>query len=128
MPQITGVGGFFIRAKDPAALYAWYEKNLGIAATAGCFSFDAANEKASIAVAFFPRDSTYFPREQPAMLNFQVDDIHALLDRLQAAGVAVDPKREKYDYGTFGWFTDPEGNRVELWQPDEPAPSQRGED
>ena len=53
------------------------------------------------------------------MLNFQVDDLDAVLDKLAAAGVAVAPKRKDYDYGRFGWFTDPEGNRVELWQPRE---------
>jgi hypothetical protein len=57
------------------------------------------------------------PVSQPAMLNFQVDDLDAVLERLLAVGVAVDSKREVYDYGPFGWFTDPEGNRVELWQP-----------
>ena len=51
------------------------------------------------------------------MLNFQVDDLAAVLDRLEAAGVSVDPKRETYSYGRFGWFCDPEGNRVELWEP-----------
>ena len=51
------------------------------------------------------------------MLNFQVDDLDALLDRLAADGVPVDPKRDSAEYGRFGWFTDPEGNRVELWQP-----------
>ncbi|MGB7168991.1 MAG: VOC family protein [Acidobacteriaceae bacterium] len=51
------------------------------------------------------------------MLNLQVDDLDAVLDGLIAAGVSVDPKRESFDYGRFGWFTDPEGNRVELWQP-----------
>jgi predicted enzyme related to lactoylglutathione lyase len=51
------------------------------------------------------------------MLNFQVDNLDAVLDKLASAGVSVDPKREDYEYGRFGWFTDPEGNRVELWQP-----------
>ena len=51
------------------------------------------------------------------MLNFQVDDLDGVLERLSAAGVLVDPKREDHEYGRFGWFTDPEGNRVELWQP-----------
>lgn len=51
------------------------------------------------------------------MLNFHVDDLDALLDRLIAEGVDVDPKRDRYDFGDFGWFIDPEGNRVELWQP-----------
>ncbi len=54
---------------------------------------------------------------QPAMLNFQVDDLNGVLEKLSAAGVSVDAKREEYDYGRFGWFTDPEGNKVELWQP-----------
>ena len=54
---------------------------------------------------------------QPAMLNFQVDDVNGALEKLSAAGVSVDVKREEYDYGRFGWFTDPEGNKVELWQP-----------
>jgi predicted enzyme related to lactoylglutathione lyase len=51
------------------------------------------------------------------MINFQVDDLDGVLDRLTAAGVAVDPKRASYDFGKFGWFADPEGNRVELWEP-----------
>jgi len=117
MAMITGLGGSFLRAENPKALYAWYEKHLGLDSSKGSFVFPAANQKASIAVAFFKRDSTYFPLSQPAMLNFQVDDLDAVLDKLTAAGVAVDPKRETYDYGRFGWFTDPEGNRVELWQP-----------
>ena len=55
------------------------------------------------------------------MLNFQVDDLNALLDQLEASGTTVDPKRETSEYGHFGWFNDPEGNRVELWQPPDPA-------
>jgi predicted enzyme related to lactoylglutathione lyase len=68
-------------------------------------------------VAFFERDSDHFPVTQPAMLNFQVDDLDALLASLAAAGVAVDERRDEYDFGKFGWFTDPDGNRVELWEP-----------
>lgn len=79
--------------------------------------FPKDGQSGPIAVAFFPRKSDYFPVAQPAMLNFQVDDLDTLLDHLTAAGVTVDPKRETYEYGKFGWFTDPEGNRVELWQP-----------
>lgn len=119
MAKVTGLGGAFVRADDPKALYAWYEKHLGIPSPIGCFSFEHETQRAAIAVAFFPRSSDYFPTSQPAMLNFQVDDLDALLDQLSAAGVVVDPKRETYDYGRFGWFTDPEGNRVELWQPTE---------
>jgi predicted enzyme related to lactoylglutathione lyase len=116
MAKVTGLGGAFLRANDPKALYAWYEKHLGISSSYG-FSFPHETQRASIAVAFFPRSSDYFPTSQPAMLNFQVDDLDAVLQNLTAAGVSVDAKREEADYGRFGWFTDPEGNKVELWQP-----------
>jgi predicted enzyme related to lactoylglutathione lyase len=118
MARVTGFGGAFVRADDPEALYAWYAKHLGIEVTQGCFLFPKETQKAYVVVSFFPRGSDYFPVAQPAMLNFQVDDLDAVLDGLIAAGVQVDAKREEYEYGRFGWFTDPEGNRVELWQPD----------
>jgi predicted enzyme related to lactoylglutathione lyase len=117
MPKITGFGGAFVRADDPKALYAWYEKHLGLPNTFGSFIFKTETQRGKIAVAFFARTSNHFPLEQPAMLNFQVDDLDAILDNLSAEGVTVDPKREASEYGRFGWFTDPEGNRVELWQP-----------
>jgi predicted enzyme related to lactoylglutathione lyase len=117
MAGVTGVGGAFLRAADPEALYAWYEKHLNLKRRNGCLLFEASAQRAYSVVAFFPRASDYFPPTQAAMLNFQVDDLDALLDRLIAEGVDVDPKRDRYDFGSFGWFTDPEGNRVELWQP-----------
>ncbi len=119
MPQATGIGGVFLRARDPKALHAWYEKHLGLPLQYGSFVIPAEQERASIAFCFFAHDNAHFPLSQPAMLNFQVDDLDALLEKLRAAGVEVDPKRESADYGKFGWFTDPEGNRVELWQPTE---------
>jgi predicted enzyme related to lactoylglutathione lyase len=70
-----------------------------------------------VVLAFFGADEDHFPRTQPAMLNLQVDDLDGLLERLAAAGVPVDPERPSYDFGRFGWITDPEGNRIELWQP-----------
>ncbi len=117
MAKVTGLGGAFQRADDPKALYSWYEQHPGISSPEGCFSFQMDSQQAYIAVAFFPRSSDYFPASQPAMLNFQVDDLDGVLGRLSSAGVSVSAKREKYEYGHFGWFTDPEGNLVELWQP-----------
>jgi predicted enzyme related to lactoylglutathione lyase len=68
--------------------------------------------------AFFPQDTKYFgPGKQDAMVNLRVDDLDVVLEKLNAAGVEIDPNRENYDYGRFAWFQDPEGNRVELWQP-----------
>lgn len=117
MPQATGIGGVFLRARDPKALYAWYEKHLGLPMGQGSFAIPAEHERASIAFAFYSEKSSYFPTSQPAMINFQVDNLDALLTKLAAAGVEVDPKRETASYGKFAWITDPEGNRVELWQP-----------
>jgi predicted enzyme related to lactoylglutathione lyase len=68
--------------------------------------------------AFFPKDTDYFGSgKQQAMVNLRVDDLDAVLETLRAAGADIDPKREDHDYGRFAWFSDPEGNRVELWQP-----------
>jgi predicted enzyme related to lactoylglutathione lyase len=117
MAKATGLGGAFLRVKDPKALYQWYAEHLGLTISEGGFQFEKDSQRAPMVLAFFPTSSSYFPVSQPAMLNFQVDDLNGVLDRLTAAGVTVDEKREDYDYGRFGWFTDPEGNRVELWEP-----------
>jgi predicted enzyme related to lactoylglutathione lyase len=117
MAKVTGFGGVFLRADDPKKLIAWYEEHLGISQKYGTFTFPAESQRGKIAVAFFARTADYFPAAQPAMVNFQVDNLDELLDKLAGAGVAVDPKRDQHEYGRFGWFTDPEGNRVELWEP-----------
>jgi predicted enzyme related to lactoylglutathione lyase len=117
MAGATGLGGAFVRADNPEALYAWYEKHLGISSHDGSFLFAHETQRAYIAAAFFPSSSKYFPVSQPAMFTFQVDDLHGALEKLSAAGVSLDAKREEYDYGRFGWFTDPEENKVELWRP-----------
>jgi predicted enzyme related to lactoylglutathione lyase len=116
MGSITGFGGAFLRAKDPEALYGWYEQHLGLVRSQGYFAFPVSTQRAQIVFAFFGQEDAYFPPAQKAMINFQVDDLDEVLDRLLDEGVNVDPKRESYDFGKFGWFTDPEGNRVELWQ------------
>ena len=117
MASITGVGGIFLRAADPKALYQWYERHLGLVKSDGSFAFPVSTQRAQIVFALFKQDNAYFPPAQKAMINLQVDDLDGVLDRLIDEGVTVDPKRESYDFGRFGWFTDPEGNRVELWQP-----------
>ena len=95
MAQATGIGGAFLRADDPDTLYKWYEEHLGLKRQHGCWMFEAAEQRGPVVVSFFKRGSDYFPVSQPAMLNFQVDDLDALLDRLIAAGVEVDPKRHE---------------------------------
>jgi predicted enzyme related to lactoylglutathione lyase len=115
--QVIGVGGIFLRASDPAALYGWYEQHLGLKREHGCFTFPPDAGPGMMTVAFFKKDDAYFPPAQPAMLNLRVHDLEATLASLKAAGASVDDKRQDYGFGLFGWFTDPEGNRVELWQP-----------
>jgi predicted enzyme related to lactoylglutathione lyase len=117
MASITGFGGIFLRADDPKTLYQWYERHLGLVKSGGFFSFPAPTQYPQIVFSVFKRDNAYFPPAQKAMINLQVDDLDGLLDRLTVEGVTVDPKRESYDFGKFGWITDPEGNRVEIWQP-----------
>ena len=86
MTQVTGFEGTFLREDDPQCLYSWYEQNLGISSRYGCFSFQGGTQRAYIAVAFFPRTSDHFPPSQPAMLNFQVDDLDGVLDRSYPPG------------------------------------------
>src|SRR4051794_24830394 len=117
MASVTGFGGLFVRSNDPEALYGWYERHLGLMRAEGSFAFPVASQSARVVFALFGQQDDYFPPEQAAMINLRVDDLDGLLDRLTAEGVTVDPRRETYDFGRFGWVTDPEGNRVELWQP-----------
>jgi glyoxylase I family protein len=114
MERVTGVGGVFFRARDPAALVAWYEENLGIPVTEGHAIFPESRHTHWIP---FEADTDYWPYEKQSMVNFTVRDLDAMLAQLQVAGVPVDDRIEDHEYGRFGWATDPEGNRFELWEP-----------
>ncbi len=122
MKRVTGIGGIFFRAKDPKALYEWYRKHLGIESSpdAGAMFSDADHlENPGFTIwAIFPESTEYFRSpDRQFMINFRVDDCEALLKALREEGVEVDDKMEAHEYGKFGWITDPEGNRVELWEP-----------
>jgi catechol 2,3-dioxygenase-like lactoylglutathione lyase family enzyme len=122
MGRITGLGGVFFKCADPERLYGWYETHLGLKRDAGGVNFQwrdkDTNAPGRTVWALFKRDTTYFaPSAAPFMLNYRVDDLDALLTRLRAEGVQVDPKREDGEYGRFAWVMDPEGNRIELWEP-----------
>jgi predicted enzyme related to lactoylglutathione lyase len=116
MQRVLGIGGYFLRASDPAALSAWYRDNLGLDTD----EYGLWNQAAGPTVfAAFESDTGYFgsPTQQ-SMLNFRVADLDAMLEQLRAAGADVDSDTQNMDeVGRFGWVTDPEGNRVELWQP-----------
>jgi predicted enzyme related to lactoylglutathione lyase len=122
MARVTGIGGVFLKAKDPKAQYAWYAKHLGIAVTDWGANFEWTDEvpagTGSTAWSLFPADSKHFgPGPQTAMINYRVDDLDALLEQLAAGGVEIDPKRDDAGFGKFAWIFDPEGNKIELWQP-----------
>jgi|SRR5579872_2318232 len=124
--RVTGIGGVFFQADDPEKLYQWYEQHLGIHRKQGYVSFhwrgdENPQDRGQTAWAIFGRESKYFkPGRASMMINYRVNDLDALLDALRAEGVQIDPKREDYDYGRFAWIVDPEGNKIELWEP--PAP------
>jgi predicted enzyme related to lactoylglutathione lyase len=119
MAKATGVGGVFFKSRDPKALAAWYAAHLGIHAESdGSLAFSGAGSAGMTVFAPFPVDTHYFgDGAQTFMINFRVDNLDELLKQLAAAGVRIDPKRESYDYGHFAWIWDPEGNRIELWEP-----------
>ncbi|MCD8739380.1 VOC family protein [Mucilaginibacter roseus] len=113
---VTGFGGFFFRAKDANALSKWYDENLGINSLQ---SGEVWQQQAGQTVFMpFKQDTTYFgsPAQQ-FMINFRVTDLDALLAQLAEKGVRIDEKKQDDEYGKFAWIYDPEGNKIELWQP-----------
>ncbi|MFK0237323.1 VOC family protein [Streptomyces vinaceus] len=116
MERVTGIGGYFMRAADPAALNAWYRDCLGLDADEHGLWQQGAGPTVFAA---FESGTDYFgSREQRTMLNFRVRDLDAMLAQLRAKGADVAGETQDMDgVGRFGWVTDPEGNRVELWEP-----------
>jgi predicted enzyme related to lactoylglutathione lyase len=124
MAKVLGIGGVFLKSGDPEHLYSWYERHLGLrrqSAEAVILPWRHADDPTRQGMtvwSLFPRGTQYFgASKQEVMVNYIVDDLDGMLEALRAAGASVDDKREDYDYGRFGWATDPEGNRFELWQP-----------
>ena len=120
MEKVLGIGGVFFKSKDPKGLAKWYADNLGVPVVTGeaygTLASEGAGEMSVWSV--FPEGSDYFGKpESQFMVNFRVRNLQTMLDQLKAAGVEVDEKTEEYEYGNFGWATDPEGNRIELWEP-----------
>lgn len=125
MKRVTGIGGIFFKADDPKGMYAWYQRHLGIEPLpdGSCAIFpwrEVENpEKEGMTVwSINKRDTTYFGTgPQTFMMNYRVENLDELLEVLRAEGVQVEDKRENSEFGKFGWIVDPEGNRIELWEP-----------
>jgi predicted enzyme related to lactoylglutathione lyase len=117
MATITGIGGIFFEANDPEALYAWYDKHLGVKRDDATGAVMFISSGAPTVWSVFERDTPYFrPGNGRFMVNYTVDDLDALLRQLEHDGIACEG-RDSQDYGDFAWIRDPEGNRIELWQP-----------
>ena len=128
MKRVTGIGGIFFKARDPESLRAWYRQHLGIdiqdwGGTAFQWNDPEYPQPHGATVwTIFAPDSKYFdPSPAPFMINYRVADLMALLDLLRSEGCNVDEKTDVSEFGKFGWVMDPEGNRIELWEPPEGA-------
>lgn len=121
MERALGIGGVFLRARDAPALGAWYAEHLGIELTEwGGHIFQAGSGDLTV-WSVFPAETEYFGRaEQQSMVNYRVGDLDEMLEQLQAGGAVVDDRVQEDENGRFGWATDPEGNRFELWEPRPP--------
>ena len=120
--HVTGIGGVFFKAKDPKGMAAWYRKNLGIQSRNGYTDFtwrdkDHPDQIGHTTWAIFPTNTAYFaPSSSALMINYRVANMERMLEQLRSSGVKIE-KVEDSDYGRFAWIMDPEGNRVELWEP-----------
>jgi catechol 2,3-dioxygenase-like lactoylglutathione lyase family enzyme len=124
--RIVGIGGVFFKAKDPKALAAWYRDVLGMPVQAwggAALRLDAPGHPPAAAWSAFPASTTYFaPSTGDFMIDYAVDDLDALLARLHARGVEILQRDDSDANGRFAWLLDPEGHKVELWEPRRAAP------
>lgn len=123
MKRVTGIGGIFFKATDPKALAAWYQKHLHLdfgdnLYIALSWKEDKHSDPATV-FSFFTEDTNYFqPSVKPFMINFRVEKLDTLLETLRKEGVKVLDETQTMDgIGKFGWIVDPEGNKIELWEP-----------
>ena len=120
--RILGIGGVFFKSANRDQMREWYSKHLGLAdkghgAMLPWREHDDPQKEHVTVWTVFSASSDYFPATQPFMVNYIVDDLDALLDRLKEEGVKIDPKRMNESYGSFAWIYDLDGNKIELWQP-----------
>ncbi|WP_396626571.1 VOC family protein [Luteitalea sp.] len=124
MKRVTGIGGIFFKARDAAALQAWYKRHLGIdvqpwGGTAFTWTDASGTPVGGTTIWSIGSDQgdAFAPSTSSFMINYRVEDVRALVDALKVEGCNVLDKIDESDYGTFAWVIDPEGNKVELWQP-----------
>lgn len=120
MAGITGIGGIFFKSPNPAKLAAWYRDNLGLELSehgGAMLSTEAPGHPRFVVWSPFATDTAYFaPSARELMVNFAVDGLDGFVAQLESKGVAI-LGREDYDYGRFAWILDPDGTKIELWEP-----------
>ena len=119
---VTGIGGIFLKARNPSNLSSWYSRHLGLKITDNVTVFvwrtpRKSNHIGHTVWSLFPSNTKYFPTRKQFMINYRTKNLREALDRLRRSGVRVVKKIEDSKYGKFGWIYDPEGNRIELWEP-----------
>lgn len=130
MKRVTGIGGIFFKAEDPAKMKEWYGEHLGFDVTEwGCSFFwkdlNAPDAKSPARTEWSPfkANTDYFnPSTKPFMFNYRVENLVELLKVLREEGVTIVGEMQEFPYGKFAWIMDPEGNKVELWEPVDAAP------
>ena len=132
IPKVTGIGGIFFRTKNPTATKEWYGQNLGLAITEYGSSFEFRNAHRPEEINYlswspFAEDTEYFaPSDKEFMINYRVQNIEGLVRKLEEAGVTIVDSIVEYDYGKFVHIMDPEGNKIELWEPVDSVFTQMG--
>ena len=121
--RVTGIGGVFLRSQSPKRLAKWYREHLGMAINSQVVTFEWLAPKrdhrrgATLWAALAPEDKDWGPAHPSAMVNYRVDDLDGLVDQLSEEGIEVEERAEDASAGRFAWVTDPDGNRIELWEP-----------
>lgn len=121
--RVLGIGGIFFKSANPDQMREWYSEHLGLADEGQGAMFpwrehgDPQREHVTVWTVFSASSNYFDPSHAPFMINYIVDDLDPLLDRLKEKGVKIDPKRIDESYGRFAWIYDLDGNKIELWQP-----------
>lgn len=125
MKRVTGIGGIFFKCENTNKMQKWYQKHLGLnfAHDSTFFQWREKDKPKNIAISvlsFFAKKTKYFqPAKKQFMVNFRVHNLEALIKQLKKEGVKIYGEMETYDYGKFAWIIDPEGNKIELWEPND---------
>jgi len=122
--RVTGIGGFFFRARDPDALNRWYGEHLGVIMLESRTYDDPGwfqDRGECVFSALDPDSKLPGPMDKAWCINFRVDDLDGMVGKLRGEGISVEPDLERYPNGRFAWLEDPEGNRIQLWEPNAAA-------